>query len=257
MRAPERHAGQGQACPPWGLSMGFGKQARNDLKVSYHRARYYDPSTGRFLSEDPSRFGATTDFYSYTGNNPTNFTDPTGLARCGNGKCPPPLLQLLAFSGIMANEALREAYSIASPVANATGNTVVVGLSGNVGANLIPEWFLGGSAGGSVGLGVDPCGNVGLVVSGQLGGGYRFGTPVSGGAGGSFTYTHSPTLFGLNGSSPVVGVTGGYGYGGSVTQSISGSTTVTVGPAAGASTIGGVKWTKVIPLVCSTNCQSN
>jgi RHS repeat-associated protein len=45
----------------------------------YYRARYYDPSVGRFLSEDPFRPEDAIDFYVYTSNNPINFTDPLGL----------------------------------------------------------------------------------------------------------------------------------------------------------------------------------
>jgi RHS repeat-associated protein len=45
----------------------------------YYRARYYSPLYSRFISEDPLRFGAgDANFYSYTHNSPTNFTDPTG-----------------------------------------------------------------------------------------------------------------------------------------------------------------------------------
>ncbi|MEQ1794756.1 MAG: RHS repeat-associated core domain-containing protein [Nitrospira sp.] len=45
----------------------------------YYRARYYSPSHGRFLAEDPLEFGAgDANLYGYVGNNPTNFTDPTG-----------------------------------------------------------------------------------------------------------------------------------------------------------------------------------
>ena len=39
---------------------------------------YYDPSTGRFLSEDPIRNGLN--FYTYCKNNPSKFLDPWGLA---------------------------------------------------------------------------------------------------------------------------------------------------------------------------------
>jgi RHS repeat-associated protein len=42
----------------------------------YFNARYYDPTTGRFLSEDPSRKGHS--WYSYCNNNPLTYTDPTG-----------------------------------------------------------------------------------------------------------------------------------------------------------------------------------
>jgi len=47
---------------------------------SYYRARYYDSSSGRFLSEDPIQFGGGVDFYSYVLNRPTQFTDPAGLS---------------------------------------------------------------------------------------------------------------------------------------------------------------------------------
>ena len=47
----------------------------------YYRARYYDPSIGRFVSEDPAGFqGSGTNWYAYVGNNPVNANDPTGLA---------------------------------------------------------------------------------------------------------------------------------------------------------------------------------
>lgn len=39
-----------------------------------------DPKVGRFLTEDPIWPEDDVNGYSYVGNNPTNFTDPTGLA---------------------------------------------------------------------------------------------------------------------------------------------------------------------------------
>jgi len=47
--------------------------------ASYYRARYYDPSTGRFLSEDPARLEPNA--FAYAANSPVNFTDPTGLTK--------------------------------------------------------------------------------------------------------------------------------------------------------------------------------
>ncbi|MGB6474397.1 MAG: RHS repeat-associated core domain-containing protein, partial [Candidatus Sulfotelmatobacter sp.] len=44
----------------------------------YYRARYYDPNSGRFLSEDPLRFRATIDFYAYAINDPVRWSDPDG-----------------------------------------------------------------------------------------------------------------------------------------------------------------------------------
>lgn len=46
---------------------------------SYYRARYYDQSLGRFLSEDPITFSGGIDFYAYVQNNPVEFTDVFGL----------------------------------------------------------------------------------------------------------------------------------------------------------------------------------
>ena len=45
----------------------------------YNRARYYNGSLGRFLSEDPIGLASfDTNLYRYVRNNPMNFTDPTG-----------------------------------------------------------------------------------------------------------------------------------------------------------------------------------
>ena len=46
----------------------------------FYRARYYNPSLQRFISEDPLRLRAKTpNFYQYSYNSPTNFRDPSGL----------------------------------------------------------------------------------------------------------------------------------------------------------------------------------
>jgi RHS repeat-associated protein len=45
----------------------------------YMRARYYDPSVGRFISEDPIGFGGgDVNLMVYVANNPGNFVDPQG-----------------------------------------------------------------------------------------------------------------------------------------------------------------------------------
>jgi RHS repeat-associated protein len=47
----------------------------------YMRARYYDPSVGRFISEDPIGFaGGDVNLYGYVHNDPVNLVDPLGLA---------------------------------------------------------------------------------------------------------------------------------------------------------------------------------
>jgi RHS repeat-associated protein len=57
-----------------------GRELDGETGLYYYRARYYDPTMGRFISEDPAGFGAgDTNLYRYVGNNPTNATDPSGM----------------------------------------------------------------------------------------------------------------------------------------------------------------------------------
>jgi RHS repeat-associated protein len=60
----------------------------------YMKARYYDPSIGRFISEDPSGFdGGDINLYAYANNNPVNFIDPLGL--CGQSTGAGTLLDIM------------------------------------------------------------------------------------------------------------------------------------------------------------------
>jgi len=56
----------------------------DDSDLYYYRARYYDPSIQRFLSEDPIGFlSGDYNFYRYVRNDPVNFVDPEGLSPAG------------------------------------------------------------------------------------------------------------------------------------------------------------------------------
>jgi RHS repeat-associated protein len=56
------------------------RESDAETGLYYYRARYYDPATGRFLTEDPLGFGGVDgDFYRYTNNSPSSFVDPFGL----------------------------------------------------------------------------------------------------------------------------------------------------------------------------------
>jgi RHS repeat-associated protein len=56
-----------------------GREWDRETGLYYYRARYYDPQTGRFLTEDPIGFaGGDVNLYGYVWNNPVKFTDPSG-----------------------------------------------------------------------------------------------------------------------------------------------------------------------------------
>ena len=76
-------AATGTATTPFGFA---GEYTDAETGFQYLRARYYDPSTGRFLNRDPLE-ALTRSPYAYADNNPINNTDPTGLF-CIAGKNP-------------------------------------------------------------------------------------------------------------------------------------------------------------------------
>jgi RHS repeat-associated protein len=56
-----------------------GREFDTETGLYYDRARYLDPTTGRFVNEDPLAFNAGLNFYDYVNGDPTNLADPTGL----------------------------------------------------------------------------------------------------------------------------------------------------------------------------------
>ncbi len=66
-----------------GTRFGFaGQYTDPETGFQYLRARYYDPGTAQFLSLDPLH-NLTGERYGYTGGNPLNATDPTGMWAMG------------------------------------------------------------------------------------------------------------------------------------------------------------------------------
>ncbi len=57
-----------------------GREYSPELGIYYYRARWYDPGSGRFISQDPIGFSAgDVNLYRYVGNAPGDATDPSGL----------------------------------------------------------------------------------------------------------------------------------------------------------------------------------
>jgi RHS repeat-associated protein len=55
------------------------RELDTETGLYYMRARYFDPATGRFVSEDPLSFEEDSNFYRYVRNDPTALSDPSGL----------------------------------------------------------------------------------------------------------------------------------------------------------------------------------
>jgi RHS repeat-associated protein len=60
------------------------RESDPETSLYYYRTRYYDPTTGRFVSEDQVTFLGGHNFYDYVGNEPVSFIDPSGLAKTCN-----------------------------------------------------------------------------------------------------------------------------------------------------------------------------
>jgi RHS repeat-associated protein len=64
-----------------------GREYDSTSQLQYSRARYYDGSTGRWLSEDPLGFSAgDVNLYRYVWNAPTGYVDPMGTDGGGVGQ---------------------------------------------------------------------------------------------------------------------------------------------------------------------------
>jgi len=62
--------------PQQGYCANLGHRSDPESALTYMRARYYEPTTGRFLSEDPARDG--TNWYAYCNNDPVGRHDASG-----------------------------------------------------------------------------------------------------------------------------------------------------------------------------------
>ena len=97
---PDQEAFPAEPCSVPGLATGLRGPVRENAKASYYRARYYDPTAGRFLGEDNRETAPLSDLvnlYAYVLGNPVNFSDPLGLFTMKSGSIPWPNLRLQAL----------------------------------------------------------------------------------------------------------------------------------------------------------------
>ena len=62
---------------------GYTGREPDQTGLVFYRARYYDPSIGRFTQRDPIGLAGGLNPYLYANGNPVNFTDPDGLQPTG------------------------------------------------------------------------------------------------------------------------------------------------------------------------------
>jgi hypothetical protein len=108
--------------------------------LQYKRARYYDPTTGRFVSEDPLGLAGGLNLYGFANGDPVNFSAPFGLRPCPpDNDCGPPTAE---------QEALQNP-GLADPVAWVSGflaGGLVGGASASAGGGIIQSAKIMGQA---------------------------------------------------------------------------------------------------------------
>lgn len=75
--------GQPQA-GSWSAYQYDGYRYDSETGLYYVKARYYSPALGRFMQSDPAGFRGGFNLYAYTGNDPINLADPSGLTSDGS-----------------------------------------------------------------------------------------------------------------------------------------------------------------------------
>ncbi len=96
-----------ESAPSYGDRYGWtGREFDTDTGLQYNRARWYDPATGRWQTQDPLGFGAgDSNLYRYVRNQPVSTIDPSGMAGWGWGK-------IIALASPLVGVAALAAYEI-------------------------------------------------------------------------------------------------------------------------------------------------
>jgi RHS repeat-associated protein len=139
----------------------LGHTQDDESSLIYMRARYYEPSSGRFVSHYQKCEGAN--FFAYCGNDPIQFADESGNARGWAG-----LAQFVAmFAAVAVLACLITAVALAS--AGDYANALIAGMAGCALAGIannyanMPNRFLDSSL-DTVGSGISVGGVTGLLA---------------------------------------------------------------------------------------------
>jgi len=133
-------ASTGSSTNPWLFT---GEQHDSDSGLQFLRARYYDPSTGRFMSRDPI---PSNNAYAYAFNNPVYFVDPYGQWP----SVPNPVKAVKSTANAVADVG-NAVYNSATSVANAVGPYVAQCAIWGAGGVVVGG--IGAAAGCAIGLG--------------------------------------------------------------------------------------------------------
>ena len=71
---------------PWGFEAQSGYYTDSETGLILCTHRYYDPSTGRFVTRDPMGYAGGIDLYGYTADDPVNGIDPSGFDPYAQGQ---------------------------------------------------------------------------------------------------------------------------------------------------------------------------
>jgi len=170
--APESTAGEASAWP------GFqGRPYDAESGLYAFRARYYDPTVGRFISPDPlviPNAAGTLNPYVFGLNNPLRYSDPTGTI----------LVSSFVIAGALIGAALYGSYRSASYVFSTPADCRTVGdFAIELGKGVLIGGTIGAISGAFAGMGAAVIGAGELGALGSFGVGAFYGTGGGAGAG--------------------------------------------------------------------------
>jgi RHS repeat-associated protein len=132
----------------------------------YYRARYYNATLQRFISEDPLGFsGGDWNLYAYVGNDPNDFFDPFGMDKKDKNIAKCMFDNQRDFSLVGISDQIFGTDWADNPIGDFFGGNDVMGTS-----ELISSFLPGSDANGSLGSAIG--------FSAKVGGAAGYGTPV-------------------------------------------------------------------------------